>query len=74
MPFSEEIDEERSCDEESVSLVGVRVVAIEPLEAIVAALDYSTRSEGRWRKGEGEVGCGMQFAISLAWLLSSEYH
>lgn len=33
--FSVEIEEERSCDDESVSLVGLRVVAIDPLEVIV---------------------------------------
>ena len=31
----EEMEEERSCDDESVSLVGLRVVAIDPLEVIV---------------------------------------
>ena len=33
--FCVEFEEERSCDDESVSLVGLRVVAIDPLEVIV---------------------------------------
>lgn len=33
--FNEDIEEVRSCDEDRVSLVGARVVAIDPLEVIV---------------------------------------
>jgi hypothetical protein len=41
----EEMEEERSCDEESVSLVGLRVAAIDPLEVIVR-IDFEDTS---WR-------------------------
>ena len=46
----EEMEEERSCDDESVSLVGLRVVAIDLLEVIVR-IDFEDSS---W--GEEEIG------------------
>ena len=57
------MDEERSWDEESVSLVGLRVVAIEPLEVMVRCMMTSRarvrgigcRSRQEW-KNRGEAG------------------
>ena len=46
----EEMEEERSCDDESVSLVGLRVVAIDLLEVFVR-IDFEDSS---WR--EEEIG------------------
>ena len=44
------MEEERSCDEESVSRVGVRVVAMEPLEVMVDC----DLAGGTWREGRKE--------------------
>jgi hypothetical protein len=47
----DDIEEERSCDEESVSRVGASVVAMEPLE-VMADRDLAARIEEKEeRKG-----------------------
>ena len=43
----EETDDESSCEEVKVSLVGLRVVATEPLEAIVVRTSAVVQREGR---------------------------
>jgi hypothetical protein len=45
------MEEERSCEEDSVSHVGARVVAMEPLEVIVDC-DLAGRSWGERKKGK----------------------
>ncbi len=45
------MEEERSCEEERVSRVGVRVVAMEPLEVIVDC-DLAGKSWGKRKKGK----------------------
>ena len=47
----DEMEEERSCEEDSVSRVGARVVAMEPLEVIVDC-DLAGRSWGERKKGK----------------------
>jgi hypothetical protein len=62
----EEMEEERSCDDESVSLVGLRVVAIDPL-AVIVKIDFedaSWREERRGERGREEMA-GMKFVMSL---------
>jgi hypothetical protein len=58
----DEIEEVRSCDEDNVSRVGLRVVATELVEVMVLA-PLQRRIEER--KGE-ERGTGMKLAMRLA--------
>jgi len=60
----EEMEEDRSCDDESVSLVGLRVVAIDPLEVIVR-IDFEDASWREEEKGGRKEMAGMKFAMSL---------
>ena len=48
----DEMEEERSWDDESVSRVGVSVVAMEPLEVMVSC----DLAGGNWRKGKKGEG------------------
>jgi len=48
----DEMEEERSCDEESVSRVGVSVVAMEPLEVMVDC----DLAGGNWARRERKGG------------------
>jgi hypothetical protein len=59
----EEMEEERSCDDESVSLVGLRVAAIDPLE--VMRIDFEDASWREEEKGGREEMAGMKFVMSL---------
>lgn len=48
---SEEMDDESNCDEDNVSLVELRVVAIDPFEAIVVYDFCSVAKRRKWREG-----------------------
>lgn len=52
----DDIEEVSSCDEESVSRVGLKVVAMEPLEAIAIDIDFfkSRGYLGGEGRGDGE--------------------
>lgn len=58
------MEEDSNCEEDNVSRVGARVVAIEPLEAIVAGLLLNTNGEEMRRGGRAE-NVGMEFAMPL---------
>ena len=65
----EEMEEERSCEDESVSLVGLRVVAIDPLEVIVR-IDFEGANWRKEKKGRRKEMAGMKFVMSLLRLVN----
>lgn len=54
---SDDIDEVSSCEEESVSRVGLKVVATEPLDAIAIVTYLIEFARELRRRGKGEERC-----------------
>ena len=61
---SEEMEEVRSCEEVMVSLIGLKVVAIEPFDAIVGLNLRCARKEGSEWECCGRKGCSAVLRVS----------
>lgn len=57
------MDEERSCEEERVSRVGLRVVAIEPLDVIILVSLALGSWKERKKRGRFYRAAGMKFVL-----------